>query len=166
MAFVSLHVVYTIMDETNKKSTMRIAFPSSTDIGVLQQFAWSTAELIDPFIKGQIVDIGLSASVEFGSANVKLAPILGSDVEDGAYFGWGSVGGFNTGFTVPTYDEAFTIAASDNVNLVDADVAAFVARVIAGQTVGLVNVSPSDSRGADILAVETARETFRSTRRS
>lgn len=166
MAFISLHVVYTVQDDTGKKSTFRIAFPSATDIAVLQQFAWSTAELIDPLIKGQIVDIGISASVEFGSATLKSAPIAGADVEEGAYFGFMSDAGFASGFTIPTFDEAFIVPSSDNVDTADTDVDAVVQRVLAGQTVGLTNVSPSDVRGSDLVSLATARESFRSTRRA
>jgi len=165
MAFLALHVVYTIQDDTGKTSTFRIPFPSNADIGVLQTFAWSTAELVDPLIRGQIVNIGISGSVEFASANVKQAPVTGADVEEGAYFGFGSDAGYTTGFTVPTWDESFVLPASDEVDLVDADVDAFVDRIIAGQTVGLTNVSPSDSRGSDITEIQTARESFRKTRR-
>lgn len=166
MALITLHVVYTVMDDTGKKSTMRIPFPASTDLGVLQEFAWSTAELIDPLIKGQIVDIGISAGVEFGSASLKSAPIAGADVEEGGYFGFRSVAGFSSGFTVPTFDEAFVLPASDNIDETDTDVDAFVQRILSGQTVLLTNVSPSDSRGSDIEALETAKESFRSTRRA
>lgn len=165
MGLIALHVVYTVMDDTNKKSTFRIPFPVTTDLGVLQEFAWSTAELIDPLIRGQIVDIGISASVEFASADVKSAPINGADVEEGAYFGFASEAGFATGFTVPTFDEAFIVSQSDNVDTTDSDVNAFVQRILQGQTVLLTNVSPSDSRGSDIVGLNVARESFRSTRR-
>jgi len=165
MAFLSLHVVYTVMDETNKKSTFRISFPNSTDIAVLQEFAWRTAELIDPLIKGKIVDIGISASVEFASADVKASPLVGSDVEDGAYFAFESASQFTSGFTVPTWDEAFIVSGSDNVDIVDADVDAFVDRITAGYTQLLTNVSPSDNRGSDLETLITAKESFRSTRR-
>ena len=166
MALVSVYVVYSVRDETNKISTFRIPFPTDSNLGQLQTFAWSTAELIDPLIRGQIVDIGISLGVEFGSADIKAAPISGSDVEEGAYFGFESAAGFATGFTLPTFDEAFVVEASDNVDLSDSDVDDFVHRILQGKTDLLVNVSPSDSRGSDITAINVARESFRKTRRA
>jgi len=166
MTFIALHVVYTVADETGKTSTFRIPFPYSTDIAVLQQFAWSTAELIDPLIKGAIVNIGISGSVEFSDATLKETALTGSDVEEGAYFGFKSADQFISGFTIPTWDEAFVVDASDLIDIVDPDVDALVDRITAGQTVGLTNVSPSDSRGSDLEVLVTAKESFRSTRRA
>lgn len=157
-------VVYTIEDETGKKSTFQIKFPQNVDIGVLQTFVVSTAAMVDDLITGRIVDAGISLGVALGGG-LKQAALAGSDVEEGGYFGFETAGGAMTGFTLPTFDETFILATSDNIDVLDPTVDTFVQRIRAGQTAGLTNVSPSDNRGDDITELRTAREAFTSTRR-
>lgn len=164
MAAPHVFLVYSIRDAKNKTSTVKINFPVNVDIGVLQAFASSTATMINSIIKGQIMDAGIGLAVDLSGATIRNAPDPNSDVEEGARFSWRSAVGAITNFRLPTFDEAFLVDGTKNVDTADTTVDAFVQRVLAGHTVGLVNASPSDDRGSDITALEAARESFTSSR--
>lgn len=158
-------VSYTYRDSKGATSTNQINFPSATDIGVLQEFAKSTALLIDTLTKCQIVSVGIGIDVPLTDIPLlKGAPVLGADVEEGARFQFATGTDTRTGFRIPGFDEVFVAPDSRNVLLADPDVDALVQRIISGQTVLLVNVSPSDNAGNDVTTVFSARESFQKSR--
>jgi hypothetical protein len=161
-------VSYSILDAKGKKSTTQINFPidnmDSEHLDVLIDFAGTTAELIDAIIRGQIVDVGIGISVDLTSLTLKGTPVASSDVEEGARFQFSTVLNTLTGFRLPTFDEDFINAGSNTVDIEDTDVDAFVDRIVEGRTITLTNVSPSDDRGEDIVALVSARESFQSSR--
>lgn len=164
MAAPHVILVYTYLDAKGKSSVSKINFPINVDISELQGFATSTAQLIDPLIKGQITSIGIGLEVGLPGSGLKTSPNADSDVEEGARFNWLAASGANTEFRIPTFDEAKMVTGTPNVDLADTDVDAFVQRMLAGHTTGLVNASPSDDRGSDITDIISARESFTSTR--
>lgn len=164
MAAPHVFVTWTVQDAKGKTSVTKVNFPDSTDIAILKMFASSTIGLLDPLMKGRIIEAGIGLSVDISAATRKAAPLPDSDVEEGARFQWNTVSGAVTGFRVPTFDEAKLVTGTRNVNTADAQVAAFVNRITDGQTQGLINVSPSDDRGSDINALKSARESFTSSR--
>lgn len=164
MAAPHVFAVWTILDAKGAKSVTKMNFPINVDIGVLQTFVSTTAELIDALIHGRIVDAGIGLAVDLSGATLKATPDVTSDVEEGARFSWSTAVGSNTTFRLPTFNEAFLLPGTRFVDQADTDVDAFVQRVLQGQTVALVNVSPSDDRGEDIEALNSARESFTSSR--
>lgn len=156
---------YTIKDAKNKESVMNINFPENVDIAVLKTFASSTATMINNLIKGEIVSAGIGVEVDLSGATIRSTPDADSDVEEGARFSWRSVVNSFPRFRMPTFNEAKLVSGTTVVDTGDSDVSAFVGRIESGQTVGLVNVSPSDDRGEDISALSTAIEDFQSSRR-
>lgn len=163
MAAPHVFVAYDIMDAKGKKSTMKINFPIATDIAILQTFISSTATMIDAIIKGQIVEAGIGLAVAL-PGGLKAAPLADADVEEGARFNWNAASGANTGFRMPSFDEAFIETGGTAVDVAATEVDDFVQRILAGQTVGIINVSPSDNRGSDVTALESAYEQFASSR--
>ncbi len=164
MAAPHVFLVYSIRDAKGKTSTVKINFPVTVNIGMVQDFAVSTATMINSLIKGQIMDAGIGLAVDLSGATIRNAPDPNSDVEEGARFSWRSAAGAITNFRLPTFDEAFMVSGTRNVDTEDTTVDAFVQRIIEGRTVGLENASPSDDRGSDIEALDTARESFTSSR--
>lgn len=163
MAAPHVFTVYTIQDAKGAKSTMKINFPQAADIAVLKDFVTTTASMIDALIKGKIVDAGIGLAVAL-PGGLKASPLADSDVEEGARFSWRTALNTIPAFRMPTFDEAFISPGSRAVDTTDGTVDAFVQRVIAGRTVGLTNVSPSDDHGEDITALDAARESFSSSR--
>lgn len=158
-------VSYTYRDSKGATSTNQINFPSSTDIGVLQQFAQSTALLIDTLTKCQITSVGIGIDIPLTSiSGLKSAPVLGADVEEGARFQFSTDVDTRTGFRIPGFDEVFVAPDSRNVLLADPDVDALVQRMISGLTFLITNVSPSDNAGNDVVTVFSARESFQKSR--
>lgn len=164
MAVPIVSLFYTIEDAKGVKSTTRMNFPTSTDIAVLKEFARSTGTLIDAIIRGRIVDVSVGIGVENLPGTWKAAALPTADVEEGARFSWRTALGSLPSFRLPTFDEDLMLAGTREVDLADADVDAFVDRITAGLTQGLINVSPSDDRGEDITVLDYARESFTNSR--
>lgn len=158
-------VSYSIRDAKGATSTTNINLPDSVDIAIAKLFVRSTAEMIDNLIKGRIVDAGIGLSVDLAGLTLKGAPNADSDVEEGARFSWRTALNTLTGFRIPTFDETFMVSGTRQVDTANSTVNTFVQRMLAGQTQGIINVSPSDDRGEDITALDAATESFTSSRR-
>lgn len=158
-------VTYSIQDIKGKTSVTKINFPIDVDIAVLKNnFVPSTATLINALILGKIVSAGIGIEVDLSSATIRATPDVNSDVEEGSYWPLIADNGAETGFRLPTFDEAKLVEGGQYVDLTDDDAEAFAARIVAGQTVSLVNVSPSTDRGEDIDVVYQPYEQFKSSR--
>ena len=161
-AFVS----YTIRDGKGKNSVMHLNFPENVDMGVLRlNFVPTTATLLNAIIKGKIIAAGIGLEVDLTGATIRATPDADSDVEEGALFNAITAIGSDTTFRVPTIDESKFFTGSQIIDQGDTDIMAFAQRVIQGQTVGLVNVSPSDNRGEDITDIINGIDSFQSSRR-
>lgn len=167
MATAHVFVGYTIEDAKGAQSSTEIKFPANADIAIVSTFARSTAQLIDAIIRGKFVDISVGLKIALSSVtspSLKSAAIDTADVEEGARFQFNAANGGVTGFRLPTFDEDFLIAGSRLVDTADASVDAVVQRIIQGQTVGLINVSPSDQYGSDVTTLKSAKESFTNSR--
>jgi hypothetical protein len=159
------YVYYTYQDSKGAIGRNEISAPSSVDIAILSTFARSTAQLIDTLTKCKITALGIGLELALASVTgIKSAPISGSDVEEGARFTFRTSADSLTSTRIPGFDETFVDNASRAVLTSQTDVAAFIARMISGQTVGAINASPSDSYGNDIASLESARESFQASR--
>lgn len=166
MSVAHAFVSYTIKDGKNKNSVMHLNFPENVDMGVLRtNFVPTTATLLNAIIKGKIIAAGIGLEVDISGATIRATPDADSDVEEGALFTGITAIGSDTTFRVPTIDEDMFFPGTTVIDGGNADMAPFILRVINGQTVGLVNVSPSDNRGEDITDITTAVDSFQSSRR-
>lgn len=163
MAAPHAFVVTTIRDAKGKESITKTNFPDTVSFDVLKAYASTTATLLDAIVRGAIVAIGIGLEVALPSG-IKTNPLATADVEEGARFQWRASSGAVAGWRIPTFDEDLLLTGTAEVDLADTDVDAYVQRVLAGHTVALVNVSPSDDRGSDIVSLESARESFVSSR--
>lgn len=164
MAAPHAFLVYTIQDAKGKKSSTQINFPAAVDIGQVASFASDTATMINNIITGKIIDAGVGLAIDLSGATIRATPDSNSDVEEGARFMWNSTIGAITGFRLPTFDEAKMLTGTRQVDLADTDVDTFVDRILLGKTTGIVNASPSDDHGSDIVSLSSARESFTSSR--
>ncbi len=101
-------------------------------------------------------------------AGLRAAPSANSDVEEGGRFQFRTANNFFTSSRLPTLDESKVNAGSRDLNLTDADIAAFVQAVISGIDLtaagGSGTVTPCDKRNEDVASLEFAREAFQSSR--
>jgi len=161
MAVVFLTYSYT--DAKGASASNRINFPQNVDIDQLKGFALSTGLLIDAVTRCKIVGVGIGIEIDLVGA-FKTSAIANSDVEEGARFSFNTDANTLTAFRLPGFDEAFIDSTSRNVDLANASVDALVQRILQGLTVGLINVSPTDSNGNDVVSINTALESFQKSR--
>lgn len=160
-------VLYSIQDEKGKTSTTEINLATATTFADADIMAGQMALLIDDMITGAITRIGIVATVDL-PVGLKATAAANSDVEEGARFQFRTANGFFSGLRLPTFDEAAIIAGTKNVDLTDADVAAFVTAMVSGLDTsgagGSGVIVPVDKRNEDLTALEFAKEQFLSSR--
>jgi hypothetical protein len=161
MAVPNVFVVYTIQDAKGEKSTMKVNFGASPNLGMVRAWAEQAAIVISNVITGGIVDIGIGIGVQIPSAALN-PPDESSDVEEGARFSWRTAIGSLTGFRIPTFSEGLLLPGTNQVDT--SAIEDLTNIMISGHTVGLENIQPTDERGSDIESLETARESFQSSR--
>lgn len=155
-------VIFSIKDAKGKDSSAEINVPNSATLANVILFASSMATLIDPLLKGQITRVAIALNVPSALTGLKVAAIAGSDVEEGAKFQFVTDGGNYTSVRLATFDEDKIASDSRLVDTADADVAAFVYAMLNG--VAIIAADPTDKRGEDIVALDSALESFQSSR--
>ena len=159
---LSLESGFVIVDSKNRNGYMKMNHPLNTDLGALKAALPTTAALLDVLIGGAIVDAYIDIPLNITGWTNQVPQALG-DVEEKCEFTWNTASGAPTGFSIPTFKEA--LFDDDGVlNAAHADVDPFIQRVLAGKTVGLTNVSPSDAYGSDITEFTAGQESFVSSR--
>ena len=154
-----------VQDSKGATATISANHPLNTDLTVLKECVRTTAELIDATSGCQVIDASIGIEVQLSDAlDLKEFPIAGADVEEGARFFWRTASGALTDFRLPGFSETYLTDSGELVYVEDDDVDLFIQRVIAGQTVLLTNVSPSDAYGSDITAFVSGAESFLSSR--
>lgn len=164
----SFGILYTITDAKGKASTTVINVAGTESLADVRIFAQQAALLINDLITGAITRIGIALTVDL-PGGLRVSPLAGADVEEGARFQFRTDGGNFTGMRIPTFAEALIASAGTSVDTTDTDVAAFVTAMTDGIELsglgGSGNVSPTDSREEDVVALSTAVESFMSSRR-
>lgn len=159
----AFYIIYTVKDAKGKTATTEIKVPTTFNMANIVQFAGALALLINALIKGQIVAISIVATVNMsGLVGLRTAPEADSDVEEKASFGFQTDAGFDTGLMLPTFNEAYFISGSRDVDLTDPDVIDFTEAMLLGISTspGPVTVTPSDAHGDDIDLFDYAYEMF------
>lgn len=157
---MAVSVLFTIRDAKDARSLVEFYLPDATTIADAQTWITAAAPLLNALITGAIERVGvcLSAALPGG---LRASPLANSDVEEGAKFIFNSTGGYQTSVRIPTFDETHMVAGSTQVDTTAGPVASFVA----GMTAGLSLIEPTDYRGADIVSLRSARESFQRSRR-
>src|ERR1051325_6395979 len=159
-----ISIIYTVQDAKNSKSRIHIHFPISAvnnlGIGVLDDFARTTATLIDNLLLGRVIAAKTTLNYDLSAESIKAAPLPNSDVQEGAIFKFLSNAPALARTRLATFDESFYFPGTKLVDMTNSDVDAFVQRIIQGRTIGLINVSPSDDHGNDIVLVLPPFEQF------
>jgi hypothetical protein len=159
-------IVISFQDAKGKQSTTMVNVPTGITLANLTIFAQEMVKLIDTMINGIITRVGLAVTFALPTG-INISPNSASDVEEGGYFNFRTAGGYHTSMRVPTFMETLVSAGSADVDTSDPDVAAFVSAMISGinlttatPTAGTGTVTPTDSRGDDIVALTDAKEQF------
>lgn len=110
---------------------------------------------------GAVVSCSITLSVDL-EPTIRSAPLVGSDVEEGAQLIWRTVGGFVARQRIPTFDEALILPGTREVDTSDGDVAAYL-QFMSAQNIEMTEdwtVVVSDSRGDALASLRTAKEDF------
>lgn len=155
----NVELFFTIKDNKGDKS--RVTFPAVIDTLDDAQYAIDAlGALIDPLIVGGFVNAGITLVGDV--SGLTTAAGATSDVQEGARFVFSTAEGYLKSARLPTFDEAFIISGSPNVDTVDADVAAFVTAITSGLSLvgagGAGSINFSDYRFVDLTTLESAKE--------
>lgn len=160
MLAVSLN--FTIIDGKGKTSTTKIRVPTGFTPAQYVEAAEGFAQLMLNMSEGAITDISVSLPVNLSGATLRSVPLAIADIAKKALFTVASsVTNLFARFNIPTFDEQYTVPASDDLDMVDANVAAYVAVIEDGVNVSGTFIQPCDLRGNDLASVREAREVFR-----
>lgn len=160
MAAVSIN--FTILDAKNKSSKTSIHVPTGFSIAQYAGFATQMAQLIALISDGQITEVSVSLPLNLSGATIRAAAVVTADIFKKLFLqARSSVTGLIGKFFIPTYDEANTLAGSDQANQADTEIAALISVIENGVNVSGEVVQPVDLRGNDLVDVSIAREVFR-----
>lgn len=163
----TISLIFSVKDAKGAVSTTELDLPTSITLANATIFAQQLALLIDPIISGAITRIGIAVSVAL-PGGLTASPASGSDVEEGAIFQFITANNFRKSMRIPTFLESHILAGTQNVDLADTDVDAFVDAVTSGILLtgagGTGTPTPVDKRAEDLTALDFAHESFQSTR--
>jgi hypothetical protein len=160
---MAVSLFFTITDAKGDPSTVDFPFPDATPVAVLAAAVPAVAALLQPLITGGLKTAGFKVEVDvplFGPVAT-----LASDVQEKAEFAVRTVNGFLKRLNLPTFDEAFFVPNTKEVDRTDPDIQAFVDFLEDGITVSATLIQPTDDRGEDLVTVERARENWGRRRR-
>ena len=157
---MAVSVLFTVRDDKGAKSLVEHYLPDASTLADASAWIAAAAPVIDTLIKGVIERAGVCVSVAL-PGGLRTDPLQDSDVEEGARFIFGSVGGYTTSVRLPTFNEGYLQANSNLVDLADASVQAYVDGIIG--TLG--GIAATDYRGASVNMLKSAREDFQRSRK-
>lgn len=160
---MTVSVFLVIQDGKNDPTTREFEFPDATPVGVLAAAVPVIAGLVNPLVTGGLRAAGFKVQVDVPLWGP--TAILTSDIQEMAEFGVRTVNGFLKKFSLPTFDEAFFVAGTKEVDRSDPDMVAFIDFIEEGITVSSTLIQPTDSRGEDLDELVTAREAWGKARR-
>jgi len=154
-----IEIVYEIRDRRNKKATTSVRIVDATEAQT-DAFANAWADAIDNLIGGVIRSAAALLKCDISSVPSNVASST-SDVEEIAEFDFRTASGNKVLVTIPAILETLVDNDTGNLNQSAAAVAAFIAMMEDGITVGGTLVEPTDVGNEDIVSTRYARERSR-----
>lgn len=153
-----ISLFYNLIDAKGKVSRVEIEIPTATALSNVVTLIPLVAELIQPLVAGGLQSAGFTVEVDVSAG---FGPVAGlaADVQEKAEFVFNVAGGFIKRLNIPTILESIFHPGTADVDLGDADVAAFVDFMTDGITAGAL-IAPVDTRNADVTTLKVARENW------
>lgn len=162
---LAVSVRFDMIDAKSKTSFTKVRVPTGFTISQYIEFAQAMAQLITDMSNCTVTRAGITFGIDISGLGLKVAAAVLADVYEKARFQFNTaVAGFKAFFRLPGYDETKSVTGSDAVDQADPDVAALIAAYEDGIVVTGDTISPTDSRGNDITAIQFAREVKRKKR--
>lgn len=153
-------LIYTVIDDSGERGTTAISLPTGFSLAQFGEFGSDMATLLDALLGGKVESAEISFGVDISSLTSNTA-LSTSDVEEIGSFQFLTVGGYKVQVNVPAIDELLVASGSDDIDLADADVVAFVTAMESGIVTAGGTVEPTDVAEDDIVSTVFARERFR-----
>ena len=162
---VSLNILFE--DAKGAKSITTFNLPDGLTNLSYSEMGVILVDAVKQLVTGKITGAQICFGIDLSSiAGITDAPASTSDVEEGARFIWNVAGGFTASNRIPTFDEALIVPNSRFVDLLDNDIITFIGAVTGNLTT--TDDGPQavvDYRDADILNLDSGRESFQRSRR-
>lgn len=157
---------FNVRDAEGTSSFTEINVPTSLNLVQLGEFYLDVAQDIADLSGGEVTSVGFGVSFDLSTATLRSVAAAVSHVARKGFFQWATaLTGFFKRFAVPSFDEANTSGTSDDIDLVDVEVDAFVDGQVDGYVVtGPETISFTDGYTNDIESVSAAREQHRKSR--
>lgn len=156
---MAVSIYFVIQDAKNETSTTEFFFDDATAWAVIQAGVGAIGALINPLVTGGLRAAGIRVEVDISGVWGTVAQLT-SDVQEKAEFAMRTANGFLSRLNLPTFDEAFFVPNSAQVDLTDPDVVAFIDFLEDGITAGGGSLEPTDYREDDIADVVRATENW------
>lgn len=146
-------------DAKNKRSSTDIKIPTGFSIAQYQEFAVAACQVVANSNMGEIVSASLNFGLDLSGLGLKTVITTFADVAVKAFQGFRSaVTGLQRRLKVPTFDETFMIAGTDQIDTAATEVAAWISYLEDGSDVGGTTIQPVDKRGNDLTTPTFSRE--------
>jgi hypothetical protein len=158
---IATAINYTFTDDSGESATTTIHVPNTFSIAQYTEFSRSMADLLDNIVAGVVSNAELTFTIDISSLTGNNAQ-SGSDVEEIGAFGFRTAEGRDVTINIPGINESMVEANSDDLDQLDADIAAFVTAALNGIAVAGGTPALTDVNEADLTTLVYAREEFRS----
>lgn len=161
---IAFSIVWEIEDADGDRATTTVRVPQGDTLSQYTEFVVAMAPLKDAVLTGLLTSVGLTVGVDISALTDNTA-LEKSDVEEIGAFQFLTDDGLPVNLNVPGLLEGLVAAGSDELDQVDADVAAVIAMMEDGLAVTGGTIIPCDVAEVDIAVVSFARENFRASGR-
>lgn len=154
---------FTFRDQKGKSSTVPIRVPSGFSFSQLGEFAQAAGQILANASQSQLVEASISVALDLSGLSLKTVAALFSDVAQKAlWIAQSTVAGLFARFAMPTLDDGKVLPNSDQLDTLDADVAAMETLLEDGVDDGFgIFIQPVTLRDNAIDFVTERREIFR-----
>lgn len=157
---VAFEIVYSVADEKGTKpSTFAVQVPITFNLSQYVEFAAQAATIIDALLAGRIQDASLCFTADVSALTGNTIGAA-SDVEERGRFAFLTGDNREVRLNVPALNESLVQVGSDDLDLIDVNVAAVESMMLDGIAVTLGTIVPCDVDEADLTSLIYAREGF------
>ena len=153
-------IIYTAIDASGERGTTAVNLPDGFTLAQFGEFGAAMATLLDGVLGGKVESAEICFSVDI-SAFTSNTALSTSDVEEIGAFQFKTSDNLPVNINIPGIDETLVAAASDDIDIADTDIAAFITAMETGFVTTGGTISPCDVAETDIVSLTTARERFR-----
>lgn len=151
----------TLRDAKGDKANVVVPFnESGVAIADIIEGGQDLVGLVDPITECVVESVRVSLNIDLPGTGEKTDPVAGSDVQEGANFGFSAAGtDYRHTIRIPGILEA--LQSGKSITIVGNDAETFVDAIVDGYATTGDTILPTDSYGNDLDGVITAVKTFR-----